>query len=75
MSKQLSYADEAAKVRRYMVAPVYVPPAHITQPLTSGPTLHVPYINLAHYPEHIDHPIVWRAIREAVLQRRLFTWC
>ena len=74
MGYQLSYADEAAKIRRYMVAPVYVPPAPTTQPLPAGPTLHVPHINLAHYPEHVDHPVMWRAIRDAVLQRRPFSW-
>ena len=74
MSKRLSYADEQAKVRRYMAAPVWTPPVPTTQPLTAGPTLHMPSINLAHYPEHVDHPMVWRAIREAVMQRRDFTW-
>lgn len=74
MSYRLSIADEAAKIRRYMVAPVLVLPTPTTQPLTQRPTLHVPHINLAHYPEHVDHPMVWRAIRDAVLQRRSFTW-
>lgn len=74
MSKLLSIADEQHKVRRYMTAPVYVPPAHTTQPLTQGATLHVPHINFAHYPEHVDFPVMWRAIREAVRQRRPFTW-
>ena len=74
MSKLLSYADEQTKIRRYMVAPVWVPLAPTTQPLTQGPTLTMPHINLAHYPEHIDFPIIWRAIRDAVYQRRSFTW-
>ena len=74
MSNQLSYADEQAKIRRYMVAPVWVPPVPTTQPLTQGPTLHVPHINFAHHPEHIDFPVMWRAIRDAVHQRCSFTW-
>jgi len=74
MSYRLSYEDEQAKVRRNMAAPVYVPPVHTTQPLTAGPTLHVPHISLAHYPELADYPVMWRAIRDAVRQRIPFTW-
>lgn len=74
MSYQLSYADEAAKIRRYMVAPVWAPPTPTTQPLKQLPTLHVPHINLAHYPEHVEFPVMWRAIRDAVRQRLPFTW-
>lgn len=71
---RLSLADEQHKIRQYMVAPVLVVPTPATQPLKQLPTLHVPHINLAHYPEHVDFPIMWRAIRDAVLQRRSFTW-